>query len=124
MEKILIVEDEQKIAEFIEKGFRINGFSTRVVSDGEQALKATQTETYDIILLDLTLPIKDGWTVLKELRGQGDKIPVIVVTAVDDPWQKARASGANDCIVKPFRFKALLDAVHKQIHNNTMTDNP
>ena len=122
MEKILIVEDEQRIAKFIEKGFRINGFSTRVVSDGEQALEATQTDTYDVILLDLMLPIKDGWAVLKELRGQGDEVPVIVVTAVDTPLQKARASGASDCIVKPFRFKELLDAVYRQI-DSAMTDN-
>ncbi|MEM7771486.1 MAG: response regulator [Cyanobacteria bacterium P01_E01_bin.6] len=113
--RILIVEDEPRIASFIEKGLRKNGFSTQVVCDGEQALQATKFNAYDIILLDLLLPEKDGWTVLKELQQEGCKSSVIVVTALDNTKQEIFAAGAQDAIQKPFHFKDLLDAVNRQI---------
>ena len=115
MSKILIVEDEQRLAAFVEKGFRKHHFSTTVVGDGEQALQATRTGCYDIILLDLGLPVKDGWAVIEELRSQGTALPVVVMTALSDLKQEVLAAGANDYIPKPFRFKDLLAAVQKQI---------
>lgn len=115
MNRILIVEDEQKIAIFIEKGLQKSGFSTTTVANGEQALQVTQRDTYDAILLDIGLPFKDGWTVLKELRDQGDVSPVILVTALDASRKAALLAGANDCVFKPFRFQDLLAAIQKQV---------
>ena len=115
MSRILIVEDEKRIAIFLEKGLQRSGFSTTIASDGEQALQVMQQEAYDAILLDLGLPVKDGWAVLRELRNQGDKCPVILVTAVQASRKAALLAGANDCVAKPFRFKELLTAINKQL---------
>lgn len=115
MYQILIVEDEEKLAAFVAKGFRKNGFMPTVVTDGEQALTASKETHYDAILLDLGLPVKDGWTVLKELRDRGDSSPIIVMTALSDVSESVLSAQANDCLQKPFRFKALLAAVQNQI---------
>lgn len=115
MYQILIVEDEEKLAAFVAKGFRKYGFVPTVVNDGEQALAASQSNRYDAILLDLGLPVKDGWTVLKELRDRGDLSPVIVMTALSDVSQSVLSAKANDYLQKPFRFKTLLASVQNQI---------
>lgn len=115
MSKILVVEDEKRLAALVEKGLQKYGFFTESVSNGEQALQAAQGETYDAILLDLGLPIKDGWVVLKELRHRGDDIPVIVMTAGEHSRQDVLEAGADDLVSKPFRFKDLLGAVQQQV---------
>lgn len=114
MQKILIIEDEPKISALLERGFRKNSFVTTVTSDGAQAIQAAQTGHYAAILLDSGLRIKDGWTVLKELRERGDKHPVIVVTASNTSRQEALAAGASDCMLKPFLFQDLLAVIHRQ----------
>ncbi len=108
MTSILIAEDESRIAAFIEKGLRKNGFDTAIAKDGEQALLMLQSNNFDLILLDLGLPVKDGWTVLKELRSQGKQIPIIIVSAFNPTNEIAEV---NDYIVKPFRFQDLLARV-------------
>lgn len=113
--QILIVEDEEKLAAFVAKGFRKYGFTATVVTNGEQALEVSQTNAYDAILLDLGLPVKDGWMVLKELRDRGNASPVIVMTALSDLRQAVLAAKANDYLQKPFRFKDLLAAVQRQL---------
>lgn len=113
--QILIVEDEEKLAAFVAKGFRKYGYTATVVTDGEQALVASQEKHYDAIVLDLGLPVKDGWTVLKELRDRGDASPIIVMTARSDVDHSVLAAQANDYLQKPFRFKTLLESVQKQI---------
>ena len=114
MYEVLIVEDEKNLASFVDKGLRKYGFITAIAADGEQAIAASKTHRYDAILLDLGLPVKDGWTVLKELRDRGDRSPVIVMTAMSDLRQEALAAQANDYLQKPFRVKELLSAVQKQ----------
>jgi DNA-binding response OmpR family regulator len=110
--QILIAEDEARLAAFIEKGLRKNGFSTAIAEDGQQALQMTEDGNFDLLLLDLGLPIKDGWSVMRELRQHGDPLPIIVVTAVSADHRKAAIeSGANDFITKPFRFSDLLAKV-------------
>ncbi|BAZ10711.1 two-component response regulator [Calothrix sp. NIES-4071] len=111
MNRILIAEDEERLAAFIEKGLRRNGFVTAVVPDGEQALQ--MAEQFELLLLDLGLPIKDGWVVLKELRSQGKRLPIIIVTAFndDDNLNSAFNLGANGYVTKPFRFSDLLQKV-------------
>jgi len=113
--RILIVEDEESLSSFVVKGFRKHGYCTTVVADGEEALRITKSHHYEAILLDLGLPIKDGWEVLKELRDRGDTSPVIIMTAMSDLRQDALAAYANDYLQKPFRFKELLTAVQQLV---------
>ncbi len=120
MDKILIAEDESRIASFIEKGLRKNGFNTVIATDGEQAWEMLQSENFDLLLLDLGLPIKDGWTILKELRTQEYKLPIIVVSANDFCQD---GTERTDYIAKPFRFQDLLKRVrfHLQSAESELT---
>ncbi len=108
MGNILIAEDEYRIASFMEKGLQKNGFNTAIANDGEQALAMVQSQNFDLLLLDLGLPIKDGWTVLKELRNQEYKLPIIIVSANDFCQD---GTEITDYIPKPFRFQDLLERV-------------
>ncbi|KAM3095990.1 response regulator transcription factor [Phormidesmis sp. 146-35] len=111
--QILIAEDEARLAAFIEKGLRRKGFMTAIAQDGLQTIEIIQAQKIDLLLLDLGLPLMDGMTVLQELRDQGAKIPIIVVTARADEREKLAAlqAGANEFITKPFRFNDLLATV-------------
>jgi two-component system, OmpR family, copper resistance phosphate regulon response regulator CusR len=113
MHRILIAEDEARLAAFIEKGLRKSGFNTVVAFDGQEALKKATQEEFEVLLLDLGLPIKDGWTVLQELRSRGEDLPIIIVTALTDESNRITALnlGANDYVTKPFRFSDLLEKV-------------
>ena len=117
MNQILIVEDESRLAAFLQKGLQKNGYTTVVAEDGEQAVEIALSKEFDLMLLDLGLPIKDGFTVLQELRNEGKKLPVIVITARNDEQDeaKAKASGANDFIPKPFRFQNLLSRIQENL---------
>ena len=116
MNRILIAEDETRLAAFIEKGLKKYGFVTAIAPDGNQALSMAQSGDFDLLLLDLGLPALDGWAVLKQLRGQANNRPIIIVTArVDEKDRlKALAYGANDYVTKPFKFADLLERV--QLH--------
>jgi two-component system, OmpR family, copper resistance phosphate regulon response regulator CusR len=117
MSRILIAEDESRLAAFIEKGFKKNGFSTLIASDGEQAIQIALEEEFGLLLLDLGLPVKDGLSVLKELRAQKKEFPIIIVTALNDDRIRATALalGANDYVTKPFIFSELLKRVQSHI---------
>lgn len=117
MRQILIVEDEERLAAFIDKGLRKQGFTTTIAEDGEQALRMVQEHEFDLMLLDLGLPIVDGWTVLKKLRSQGETRPIIIVTARKDDQDKASAlhNGATDYVTKPFRFSDLLERIQTHL---------
>ncbi len=117
MSRILIAEDEARLAAFLEKGLRKYGFITAVAEDGQQAILMAQTEDFHLVLLDLGLPIKDGWTVLRELRSRGDALPIIVVTAQVDEGNRTAVldAGADDFVAKPFRFNDLLDKVRSHL---------
>jgi DNA-binding response OmpR family regulator len=123
MNRILITEDEPRIAAFLEKGLRANGFTTTVVEDGDEAIGLVQTGEFDLLILDLGLSGKDGWTVLEELRGQGEQLPIIILTARDDVRDTVAAleGGANDYITKPFRFEELLARVRVQLRNSPLS---
>lgn len=113
MNRILIAEDEARLAAFLEKGLQQNGYTTVVAEDGWQVLAMTQSEDIQLLLLDLGLPLKDGWAVLRELRSQGKQFPIIVVTAFSDEANRAvvMSYGATDYVTKPFRFSDLLAKV-------------
>jgi two-component system, OmpR family, copper resistance phosphate regulon response regulator CusR len=116
--RILIVEDESRIAAFMDKGLRKNGYMTLVAKDGIEAVEKGMAEDIDLMLLDLGLPGQDGWTVLRELQKQGRKPSVIIiVTARDDIGDlvKSRAFGVSDYITKPFSFSDLLSRVKAQL---------
>lgn len=114
---ILIAEDEPRIVAFLEKGLRRHGYSTAIALDGQQAISLLHQHAFDLVLLDWRLPIKDGQTVLKELRSQKSHLPVIVITAGDRDLSYAAAlqQGADDCVLKPFQFSHLLAAIGIQL---------
>ncbi|MCU0570002.1 MAG: response regulator [Oculatellaceae cyanobacterium Prado106] len=117
MHRILIAEDEARIAAFIEKGLRKHGYDTETVTNGLDAIAKATTEDFALLLLDIGLPGKDGWQVLQELRQFTQKLPVIVVTARDgeSDRQESFKRGANDYLGKPFRFNDLLEKVNQQL---------
>jgi DNA-binding response OmpR family regulator len=119
MTKILIAEDEARIAAFIEKGLRANGFTTEVAVDAQTALNLAHSSQFDLMVLDLGLPGKDGLQVLEELRGQGESLPIIILTARDDLDDKVTAleGGADDYMTKPFRFEELLARVRLRLRS-------
>ncbi|QDL10869.1 DNA-binding response regulator [Brasilonema octagenarum UFV-E1] len=121
-DRILIAEDEPRIATFIEKGLRASGFSSAIAKDGHEALSMAQTGDFNLLLLDIGLPGKDGWMVLEELRGQGEQISIIILSARDDVSDKVAGleGGADDYITKPFRFEELLARVRARLRDNRL----
>jgi DNA-binding response OmpR family regulator len=120
MTRILIVEDEPRLASFLEKGLRANGFTTSVVADGRDALAQATSDRYDLLILDLGLPGKDGFSVLDELRAAGSKLPVVILTARDSVRDTVAGleGGADDYITKPFRFEELLARVRVRLRGD------
>jgi DNA-binding response OmpR family regulator len=115
--RILIVEDEARIASFIEKGLRANGFATDVAPDGETALVLARSGRFDLLILDLGLPDLDGLDVLRRLRAAGARLPVLILTARDDVRDTVHGleTGADDYITKPFAFEELLARVRVRL---------
>jgi DNA-binding response OmpR family regulator len=120
LSRILIAEDEARIASFLEKGLRANGFTTSVVADGRDALAQATSDRYDLLILDLGLPGKDGFSVLDELRAAGSKLPVVILTARDSVRDTVAGleGGADDYITKPFRFEELLARVRVRLRGD------
>jgi DNA-binding response OmpR family regulator len=120
MHQILIAEDEPRIAAFMQKGLRKQGYETVIAQDGYQTVEMIKNNGFDLLLLDIGLPIKDGWTVLDELQQWGKKLPVIIiVTARDDIEDRLKSLqfGINDYITKPFKFNDLLTRVQERLHD-------
>lgn len=124
MTRILIAEDEERIASFLRKGFDAQGFSTEVVEDGaEAALRARDTD-FDLLVLDLGLPEKPGLDVLSDIRARGEKLPVIILTARDevDTTVAGLEGGADDYMKKPFSFEELLARVRLRLRQAEDSD--
>ncbi|PSB58172.1 response regulator transcription factor [Chamaesiphon polymorphus] len=113
MNRLLIAEDEARIAAFLEKGFRAQGFTTTVAKNGHEAIAMARSDDFDLLILDLGLPGKDGWQVLSEIRGRGERLRIIVLTAQDEVEDTVNAleNGANDYVTKPFELSELLARV-------------
>ncbi|PMB13679.1 DNA-binding response regulator [Fischerella thermalis CCMEE 5282] len=123
MHRILIAEDEPRIASFLEKGLCSHGFTTAVVEDGNEVVLMVQEGEFDLLILDLGLPGKDGIEVIEDLRGQGESLPIIILTARDDIKDKITGleSGADDYVTKPFRFEELLARVRVRLRSSTVS---
>lgn len=111
--RILIVEDETKLAAFLKKGLVQEGFAADVTRSAAEAVDRTEAGSYAVVILDINLPDRDGFSVLKQLRDTGDTTPVLMLTARDSIHDKVRGleSGANDYLTKPFAFRELLARV-------------
>ncbi|MBZ5512887.1 MAG: heavy metal response regulator transcription factor [Acidobacteriia bacterium] len=111
--RILVVEDENKTAAYVRKGLTESGFVVDVAEDGTAGLEFARASDYDLIVLDIMLPGKDGWSVLAELRRSGKETPVLFLTARDAVEDRVRGlhEGADDYLVKPFAFAELLERV-------------
>ncbi len=124
MSRILIAEDEPRIAAFIEKGLRANGFATTVVGDGRSALAQARAGEFDLLVLDIGLPGIDGFAVLRALRAEQASIPVIILTARDSVQDTVAGleGGADDYMPKPFRFEELLARVRLRLSGARSTE--
>ena len=110
--RVLLIEDEPKTGAYLKKGFEESGISLDLATDGAQGLLLAQEEEYDVIILDVMLPVMDGWAVVKRLRATKGT-PVLFLTALDDVHDRVRGldAGADDYLVKPFAFVELLARV-------------
>lgn len=126
MSSILIVEDEARIASFIEKGLRAAGYATTVCGDGDDAVELARTSEFDLILLDVGLPGADGFDVLRRIREFDDVVPVIMATARTslDDVVRGLDDGASDYVTKPFKFDELLARVRVRLRESSSSASP
>ena len=111
--RILVVEDEKKVASFIKKGLEEEYYSVDTAFDGKEGFRLALNEEYDLIILDVMLPYKDGFTLLKELRSENVQTPVLFLTAKSSLTDKIEGlnTGADDYLTKPFSFEELVARV-------------
>src|SRR5579883_1528135 len=117
---ILVIEDEPKTAAFLHKGLSENHFFVTIASNGQDgAYLATMTH-YDLIILDVTLPKLDGWTVLTEIRRYNKKVPVLFLSACDEIQARVKglSLGADDYLIKPFSFLELLARIQSLLRRS------
>jgi len=108
--KVLVVEDDAKVAAAVARGLRAEGFAVDLAADGDEGLWLAAESTYDLVVLDLMLPRRNGFRVCADLRARGDWTPVLVLTAKEGDEDEAEAldTGADDYLRKPFSFDVLL----------------
>ena len=111
---ILIVEDELRLAEIIQKQLQESGFKADVASDGYVGKRMMEKSDYDLVILDINLPLMNGYELCKEIRKKNDKIPIIMLTALGTPDNKLIGfeAGADDYVLKPFDFRELLARIN------------
>lgn len=118
--RILLIEDEKKMASFIARGLREQRYTVDVTHDGIDGLFLAETNPFDLIILDLTLPGKDGVSICRELREKENDVPILILTARDGLSDKISGldSGANDYLTKPFAFEEFLARVRVLLRKN------
>ena len=119
--RILLIEDEKKTAAFLAKGLRESGFTVEVAGDGVRGLELALHSPFDLFIVDVMLPKKDGWAVVGELRSSGARTPVLFLTARDrvEDRVKGLELGADDYLVKPFAFSELMARVRSLLRRST-----
>ncbi len=120
--KILLIEDEQKVSSFIKKGLEEEYYSIEIAKNGEEGLKLALTEEYDLMIVDIMLPLRDGFSVVKEVRKNKIVTPILFLTAKDKVEDKVYGldSGADDYLTKPFAFEELLARVRALLRRKEM----
>jgi DNA-binding response OmpR family regulator len=121
MQRILLAEDSSRIASFVIKGLTASGYKIDHVADGDKVLPSLKSAKYDLMILDIGLPNREGLSILEELRGTGNDIPVIILTARDSVETTVASfkSGADDYMSKPFSFEELLARVKTRIRTKS-----
>ena len=117
---ILVIEDEAKTAAYLQRGLSENGFVVDTASRGDEGLHLAQTQSYDLFVLDVMLPERDGWSILGEIRRSGKQTPVLFLTARDSVQDRVKGLelGADDYLVKPFAFVELLARVRSLLRRS------
>ena len=118
--RVLLVEDDRRIASFISKGLRENAYAVDTAQDGDEATYMASINPYDLFILDVNLPQKDGFAVCSELRGNGNAKPILMLTARDtvDDRVAGLDTGADDYLVKPFEFRELVARIRALLRRN------
>jgi DNA-binding response OmpR family regulator len=124
--RVLVVEDERTIADFIVRGLGEHGYAVDLATDGEAALDLLASATVDVVVLDIMLPRADGLTVCRRMRERGDRTPVLMLTARDTVQDRVLGldTGADDYLVKPFAFAELAARVRALARREPGTPNP
>jgi len=122
--KILVVEDETKTGDYLKQGLTEAGFVVDLARDGNDGLHAAMTEQYQLLILDIMLPGRDGWSILRSVRESGNDVPTLFLTARDqvDDRVKGFDLGADDYLVKPFAFSELLARVRSLLRRGKTTE--
>jgi two-component system copper resistance phosphate regulon response regulator CusR len=124
--RLLLVEDDSRIARFIAKGLREQSYAIDVVASGEEALYQAAINAYDLVILDVMIPAPDGFTVCRELRKAGQRVPILMLTARDAVEDRIAGldSGADDYLPKPFEFRELLARLRALLRRTGQSRSP
>jgi two-component system, OmpR family, copper resistance phosphate regulon response regulator CusR len=123
--RILVVEDEPKVASFVKRGLEENGFTCEVAYDGSIGKRMFDTGNFDLVILDINIPYKNGIELCKEIRSSNQIIPVIMLTALGTTKDKISGFdvGADDYLVKPFEFRELIARIRALLKRISYTEN-
>ncbi|MDD5674168.1 MAG: response regulator transcription factor [Chitinivibrionales bacterium] len=124
--KILIVEDDKKIASFIKKGLTEQSYTVDIAGDGDEGERLAGENIYDVMLIDIMIPRKSGFSLCQSVRSFNKAVPIIMLTALDSTEDKLRGfeAGADDYLVKPFEFQELLARIRALLRRNTNQEIP